>query len=145
MPRPRVRIVNDDGAPRSTKIYLDGADVSHLVSRVSILPIDPTGILAAELTFVGVEIDIQGVQVGPLITMEIPGESGDALPFAVHFKLLYETSLARSVAPPSWSSYVFVGRDGTFMVEADGEFGDLRILRRKGPEKHWYWEEVEGA
>lgn len=144
MPKPRLRIVNETGVSIQTKVLVDDVDISHLVKHIKIRPFGAVPErVEAELTFVGVELDIQGELQGPLITMDVPPDMGDALPFAKSFKMLYEASLANAVAPPAWSSYVFAGRDGTFMVEADEEFG-VRVMRKRAVDSpHMYWEEVE--
>lgn len=144
MNKPRLRIINDDGMGQNTKVLVEDQDVSSLVSHIRILPISPAGQVAAQVTFVGVELDIRGELQGPILTMDIPDESGEALSFARAFSLLYKTSLSLAVKPPAWTNYVFVGQDGTFMVEVDEEFGVRVMRKRAGNAPHTYWEEVEG-
>jgi hypothetical protein len=144
VPRPRIRIVNESGHAFSTKVFVEDIDVSAGVSSIRINPVAPGAPVTADVTFVGVELDIAGQLEGPLLTLDVPPSCGDALPFARTFKLLYEASLASAVSPPAWTSYVFKGRDGTFMIEADPEFeGSTRLLRKLDSPYPHQWTEVD--
>lgn len=144
MPKPRVRIVNESGVAVRTQVFVDDIELSGCVKGVKIRPIGLAGQVEAEVTFVGIEVDIEGDLSGPLLTTEVPPEIGDALPFARHFALLYETAMAMAVRPPAWTSYVFAGRDGTFMVEADSEFeAKARVLEKLVTAGRVHWTEVD--